>query len=66
MFPFAFLLLTVYSLNQTIKSRRWRAFCDGSYPTISSIVSLPKDIYDGDLFHSEVRISSSRHSLQRY
>ena len=53
-------------LNQTIKSCRWRAFCDGSYPAISSIVSLPKDIYDGVLFHSEVRISSSRHSLQRY
>ena len=43
-------------LNQTINSRRWRRFADGTYPAISSIVALPKDIYDGVLFHSEVLI----------
>lgn len=43
-------------LNLTVNSRRWRAFCDGQYPEISSIVSLPKNIYDGVMFHSEVLI----------
>ena len=43
-------------LNQTVKSRRWRLFADGSYPDISSIVALPKDVYSGVLFHSEVLI----------
>lgn len=43
-------------LNQTVKSKRWRAFVDGTYPPISSIVALPKDIYDDVLFHSEVLI----------
>jgi type I restriction enzyme M protein len=37
-------------------SKRWRAFCDGHYPQISSIVALPKDIYDNVLFHSEILI----------
>ena len=41
-------------LNQTISSKRWRKFIDGTYPSISSIVALPKDIYDDVLFHSEV------------
>lgn len=51
-------LFTPYGLrlNQTIMSKRWRAFCDGHYPQISSIVALPKDIYDNVLFHSEVLI----------
>jgi len=31
-------------------------FVDGAYPAISSIVALPKDVYDGVLFHSEVLI----------
>ena len=43
-------------LNQSLNSRRWQAFVTGEYPKISSIVSLPKDIYDGVLFHSEVLI----------
>ena len=43
-------------LNQTCKSKRWQAFVTGAYPEISSIVALPKDIYEGVLFHSEVLI----------
>lgn len=43
-------------LNQTITSKRWRKFTTGCYPEISSIVSLPKDIYSDVLFHSEVLI----------
>ena len=43
-------------LNQSVGSRRWRMFVDGSYPAISSIVALPKDVYDNVLFHSEILI----------
>lgn len=43
-------------LNQTLTSRRWRNFADGTYPEIASIVSLPKNIYAEVLFHSEVLI----------
>ncbi len=43
-------------LNQTTKSKRWVRFSHGFYPKIRSIVSLPKNIYDGVLFHSEVLI----------
>jgi len=43
-------------LNQTIKSCRWRRFVEGTYSEISSIVALPKDIYDDVLFHSEILV----------
>jgi type I restriction enzyme M protein len=43
-----------FRLNQTAMSKRWRKFIDGEYPEITSIVSLPKDVFDGILFHSEV------------
>ena len=43
-------------LNQTLSSKRWQKFLNGTYPAISSIVALPKDIYEGVLFHSEVLI----------
>ena len=43
-------------LNQTCGSKRWKAFVDGTYPQISAIVALPKDIYEGVMFHSEVLI----------
>ena len=41
-------------LNQTVKSKRWIRFLNGDYPEITSIVSLPKDIYKDVLFHSEI------------
>ncbi len=43
-------------LNQTIKSKRWNRFIDGTYPEISSIISLPKNAFKGVLFHSEILI----------
>ena len=43
-------------LNQTRQSRRWSKFADGTYPEICSIISLPKDVFDGILFHSEILI----------
>lgn len=51
-------LFTPYGLrlNQTAQSKRWRKFADGTYPEIGSIISLPKDIFDGILFHSEILI----------
>ena len=41
-------------LNQTVHSKRWRNFSEGTYPEITTIISLPKDIYSNVLFHSEV------------
>lgn len=51
-------LFTPYGLrlNQTTSSKRWQKFITGQYPEISSIVSLPKDVFDGVLFHAEVLI----------
>lgn len=51
-------LFTPYGLrlNQTQQSRRWIKFVDGTYPEICSIISLPKDVFDGILFHSEILI----------
>lgn len=49
-------LFTPYGLrlNQTATSKRWGKFVDGEYPEIKSIISLPKDIFDGIQFHSEI------------
>ena len=51
-------LFTPYGLrlNQMTNSKRWMKFLKGEYPAISSIISLPKDIFDGILFHSEILI----------
>jgi len=43
-----------FRLNQTTDSKRWRKFIDGTYPPITSIISLPKNLFEGILFHSEV------------
>lgn len=52
------ILFTPYGLrlNQTESSRRWRKFVEKEYPEIQSIISLPKDVFDGVLFHAEVLI----------
>ena len=49
-------LFTPYGLrlNQCEDSARWQKFVTGVYPEISSIISLPKNIFDGVLFHSEI------------
>ena len=43
-----------FRLNQTEQSKRWRKFVDDEYPAITSIISLPKNVFDDILFHSEV------------
>jgi len=50
------LLFTPYGLrlNQTQTSSRWLRFVHGEYPEITSIISLPKDVFSGILFHSEI------------
>lgn len=42
-----------FRLNQKINSKRWRKIRD-KYPEISSIITLPLDIFDNTLFHSEI------------
>lgn len=51
-------LFTPYGLrlNQCVKSRRWQKFVKGEYPEIASIISLPKDVFEGIMFHSEILI----------
>ncbi len=43
-----------FRLNQTENSSRWRKFIEAEYPEITSIVSLPKNVYTDVLFHSEI------------
>lgn len=45
-----------FRLNQTEDSKRWMKFANGEYPPITSIISLPKDVFKGILFHSEVLV----------
>jgi len=43
-----------FRLNQSDTSKRWQKFINKEYPEITSIVSLPKDVFENILFHSEV------------
>jgi type I restriction enzyme M protein len=45
-----------FRLNQSQTSKRWKKFIDKEYPEITSIISLPKDVFEGILFHSEVLV----------
>ncbi|NIZ18744.1 SAM-dependent methyltransferase [Entomospira culicis] len=45
-----------FRLNQTQTSKRWQRFSSGHFPEITSIISLPKDLFEGILFHSEILI----------
>lgn len=45
-----------FRLNQTENSKRWQKFVRKEYPPIRGIISLPKDVFEGILFHSEVLI----------
>ena len=45
-----------FRLNQTLTSKRWQKFAQGDYPEISSIISLPKNVFENILFHSEILI----------
>lgn len=55
-----------FRLNQTENSKRWMKFADGEYPPITSIVALPKNVFDGILFHSEVLIFNLKMSNGHY
>src|SRR3546814_16172909 len=45
-----------FRINQTDNSSRWKKFIEGEYPEITSIASLPKDVFDGLLLHRDVLI----------
>lgn len=42
-----------FRLNQKINSKRWRKIRD-NYPPIETIISLPLDIFEDTLYHSEI------------
>ena len=42
-----------FRLNQKENSKRWRKIRD-TYPPITSIISLPLDIFEDTLFHCEI------------
>ena len=45
-----------FRLNSKCQGKRWAKFTNGAYPLISSIISLPRDIFLGVEFHSEILI----------
>jgi type I restriction enzyme M protein len=45
-----------FRLNQSRDSKRWKCFFNGEYPPITSIISLPKDVFQNVLFHSEILV----------
>ena len=45
-----------FRLNQRVKSKRWQYFRDECSAKITSIISLPLDIFSGVEFHSEILI----------
>ncbi|URM53027.1 N-6 DNA methylase [Mycoplasma sp. SG1] len=60
-------LFTPYGLrlNLTMTSKRWIKFIN-EYPQISSIVSLPKNVFEGVLFHSEILIFNIKNIKPHY
>ena len=45
-----------FRLNLTMESKRWLKFTNEEYPAITSIISLPKNLFEDILFHSEILI----------
>jgi len=45
-----------FRLNSKKNGKRWGKFTNNSYPPISSIISLPRDIFPAIEFHSEILI----------
>jgi hypothetical protein len=45
-----------FRMNLTLTSERKMKFEDGTYPPIVSHISLPKNIFEGVIFHSEILI----------
>ena len=54
--PIALFVPIGFRLNLTEKSARWQKLVDGTYPPISSVISLPKDVFPGVVFHAEILI----------
>jgi hypothetical protein len=42
--------------NLTLTSQRKLKFENGTYPAISSIITLPLDVFEGVKFHSQILI----------
>jgi type I restriction enzyme M protein len=42
--------------NLTLQSSRYRKFVNGEYPKIKSSITLPKNIFSGVIFHSEILV----------
>ena len=55
-----------FRLNQMTNSKRWQKFINGDYPPITTIISLPKNIFEGILFHSEVLIFNIKNLKGHY
>jgi type I restriction enzyme M protein len=45
-----------FCLNLTLESKRLEKFNNGTYPPISSRITLPKNIFPEVVFHSEILI----------
>jgi len=45
-----------FRMNLTLDSKRLAKFDDGTYPPICSSITLPKNIFEGVIFHSEILI----------
>lgn len=45
-----------FRLNQSLHSKRLQKFVNQEYPEITSIISLPKDVFENVVFHSEILI----------
>jgi hypothetical protein len=45
-----------FCANLTPESKRFKKFHNGTYPKIVSRISLPKNIFAGVIFHSEILI----------
>jgi hypothetical protein len=45
-----------FCLNLTLESKRFEKFNNGTYPPIASQITLPKNIFPGVIFHSEILI----------
>jgi len=45
-----------FCANLTLESQRLEKFHNGTYPPIASRITLPKNIFEGVIFHSEILI----------
>ena len=55
-----------FRLNVAKNSKRLERFLNGDYPDITSIISLPKNIYEQINFHSEILVFNSKKTKPHY